>query len=56
MTELVSNTSLNDLTREQFVFMVLDNMQNRMMHAMAESIVSHVGLNVGLNVGLDDDE
>jgi cell division protein FtsB len=28
--------------------MALDNMQNRMMHAMAEDIVSHVGLKNGL--------
>ena len=48
MTDFVARTPLNDLTREQFVFMTLDNMQNRAMQPLAEEIVSHVGLNMGL--------
>ena len=46
MTESVANIpQLIDLTREQFVFMSLDNMQNRMMQATAEDILSYVGVN-----------
>jgi hypothetical protein len=53
MTELVSSREVSDLTRGQFVFMVLDNMVNREMKAMAEDILSYVGTN---NARIDADD
>ena len=48
MTEFVAAREINELTRPQFVFMVLDMMKNCAMEPLAEEVMSYVGTNVGL--------
>ena len=47
LTEDVSVTHINALTREQFVLKLLDEMVNREMRLMADDILSYVGTNIG---------
>ena len=57
LTAVVSRAeTLNDLTGGEFVFYILDNMKNRMMHALAERIVGFVGVSVGLLYERDGDK
>ena len=48
MTDFVAAREINELTRPQFVFMVLDMMKNCAMEPLAEEVMSYVGTNVGL--------
>ena len=43
MTEEVAALSMNELSRPQFVFFVLDEMVNREMRLMADNVLSYVG-------------
>jgi hypothetical protein len=43
----VRSLNLNDMTEEEFVFFVLEDMKSRQMHGLADQVVSHVGVNIG---------
>ena len=45
----ISQSSLNDLTEGDFVFMVVDMMKNSGWYGQADYILEFVGVNVGLD-------
>jgi len=44
MYEVVNAVPLNELSREMFVYKVLDEMMSRQMYGLAEQVVSCVGI------------
>ena len=44
MYEVVNAVSLNELSKEMFVYKVLDEMMSRQMYGLAEQVVSCVGI------------
>ena len=48
MTDFVAAREINELTRPQFVFMVLDMMKNCAMQPLAEEIMSYVGVGASI--------
>ncbi len=43
MYEVVNAVSMNDLSKEMFVFNVLEEMMSRQMYGLAEMVVAFVG-------------
>jgi hypothetical protein len=56
MYDVVNAVPLNELSREMFVYKVLDEMMSRQMYGLAEQVVSCVGTGEALEEEEEEEE
>ena len=56
MYDVVNAVSMNDLSKEMFVFNVLEELMSRQMYGLAETIVACVGTGAADESDDDDDD